>query len=124
MIKITGTFIDEISHDIPHQNWGVQEWANDFKHMKAIGIKRVFLIRCGYRQWVTFPSEVLLKEQKVIQPLTDLVSLFLQLAEENDMEFYFGLYDSGKYWVTGNMNDEIELNKKVIDEVWYRYGSR
>ena len=124
MIKITGTFIDEISHDIPHQNWGVQEWTNDFKHMKAIGIKRVFLIRCGYRQWVTFPSEVLLKEQKVIQPLTDLVSLFLQLAEENDMEFYFGLYDSGKYWVTGNMNDEIELNKKVIDEVWYRYGSR
>ena len=124
MIKITGTFLDEISHDIPHQNWGVEEWSNDFRHMKAIGIKRVFLIRCGYRQWLTFPSEVLLKEQKAIQTHTDLVSLFLRLAEENDMEFYFGLYDSGKYWVTGNMNDEIKLNKKVIDEVWSRYGSR
>ena len=22
-LKITGTFLDEISHDIPHQNWGV-----------------------------------------------------------------------------------------------------
>ena len=21
-MKITGTFLDEISHDIPHQNWG------------------------------------------------------------------------------------------------------
>jgi hypothetical protein len=21
-IRITGTFLDEISHDIPHQNWG------------------------------------------------------------------------------------------------------
>ena len=21
-LKITGTFLDEISHDIPHQNWG------------------------------------------------------------------------------------------------------
>ena len=25
-LKITGTFLDEISHDIPHQNWGVKEW--------------------------------------------------------------------------------------------------
>ena len=21
-LKITGTFLDEVSHDIPHQNWG------------------------------------------------------------------------------------------------------
>ena len=27
---ITGTFIDEISHDIPHQNWGPVEWEKDF----------------------------------------------------------------------------------------------
>ena len=26
-LKITGTFLDEISHDIPHQNWGEREWA-------------------------------------------------------------------------------------------------
>ena len=26
-IKITGTFLDEISHDIPHQNWGKKEWS-------------------------------------------------------------------------------------------------
>ena len=25
-LKITGTFLDEISHDIPHQNWGEKEW--------------------------------------------------------------------------------------------------
>ena len=25
-MKITGTFLDEISHDIPHQNWGEREW--------------------------------------------------------------------------------------------------
>lgn len=24
-LKITGTFLDEISHDIPHQNWGEKE---------------------------------------------------------------------------------------------------
>ena len=24
-MRITGTFLDEISHDIPHQNWGERE---------------------------------------------------------------------------------------------------
>jgi hypothetical protein len=27
MLRITGTFIDEITHDIPPQNWGRREWA-------------------------------------------------------------------------------------------------
>ena len=37
-LPITGTFLDEISHDIPHQNWGEKEWDQDFQYMKAIGI--------------------------------------------------------------------------------------
>ena len=48
-LKITGTFLDEISHDIVHQNWGEQEWDRDFAHMKAIGINTVIVIRSGYR---------------------------------------------------------------------------
>ena len=48
-LKITGTFLDEISHDIPHQNWGMKEWDQDFQHMKAIGIDTVIMIRSGYR---------------------------------------------------------------------------
>jgi hypothetical protein len=38
------------------------------------------------------------------------------------MQFYFGLYDSGIYWDTGDLKHEIEDNKFVIDEVWKRYG--
>ena len=30
-LNITGTFLDEISHDIPHQNWGEGEWDRDFR---------------------------------------------------------------------------------------------
>ena len=37
-LPITGTFLDEISHDIPHQNWGEREWDRDFRYMKDIGI--------------------------------------------------------------------------------------
>ena len=50
-LKITGTFLDEISHDIPHQNWGENEWDCDFENMKAIGIDTVIMIRSGYRKF-------------------------------------------------------------------------
>ena len=60
-LKITGTFLDEISHDIPHQNWGEKEWDQDFAYMKAIGIDTVIDIRCGYRKFITYPSAGMVK---------------------------------------------------------------
>ena len=122
-LQITGTFLDEISHDIPHQNWGEREWDAEFGHMKAIGIDTVIMIRSGYRKFITFPSEYLLKKG-CYMPSVDLVDLYLRLADKYAMKFYFGLYDSGKYWDTGDLSWEIEDNKYVIDEVWKNYGSK
>ena len=121
---ITGTFIDEISHDIPHQNWGPVEWENDFKFMKAAGIDTVIVIRCGYRRFITYPSAYLMKEQGCYSPPIDLIDLYLTLAEQYGMNLYFGLYDSGIYWDTGNMQVEIDANKYVIEEAWNLYGHR
>lgn len=122
-IQITGTFLDEISHDIPHQNWGEKEWDMDFRHMKNIGIDTVIMIRSGYRKFITYPSEYLLKKG-CYMPSVDLVDMFLRLAEKYGMKFYFGLYDSGEYWDTGDLSYEIEHNKYVIDEVWQKYGEK
>ena len=119
---ITGTFIDEISHDIPHQNWGADEWEKDFQHMKAAGIDTVILIRCGYRRFLTYHSGYLIKKYGCYAPPVDLVELYLSLADKYLMQFYFGLYDSGTYWDTGNLIHEIEDNKFVIDEAWKKYG--
>ena len=121
---LTGTFIDEISHDIPHQNWGTVEWENDFKHMKAAGIDTVIVIRCGYRNFITYPSKYLIDKHNCYTPPIDLIDLFLTLAEKNEIQLYFGLYDSGKYWDTGNLTFEIDANRFVIDEVWNLYGHR
>ncbi|MEJ5055402.1 DUF4434 domain-containing protein [Sphingobacterium sp. MYb382] len=121
-MKITGTFLDEISHDIPHQNWGRAEWDRDFEYMKAVGIDTVIMIRSGYRKFITYPSLWLQDNMGCYEPPADLVELFLQLAEKHGMKFYFGLYDSGKYWDTGNMQHEIDANRFVIDEVWAKYG--
>ncbi|MDO9579342.1 MAG: DUF4434 domain-containing protein [Bacteroidales bacterium] len=127
-MKIKATFLDEISHDIPHQNWGTAEWDDDFAYMKEVGIEMVVLIRCGYKRWQTYPSEVLTREEQCYAPALDLVELFLQLCDKYEMQFYFGLYDSGRYWVDaefwtdGNYEKEVAVNKLVIDEVWRNYG--
>jgi len=120
-LRITGTFLDEISHDIPHQNWGAKEWDADFAYMKAIGIDTVIMIRSGHKKFITWPSKYLLSKG-CYMPSMDLLELFLSLADKYDMKFYFGLYDTGIYWATGDMGPELEFNKYVIDEVWEAYG--
>jgi Domain of unknown function (DUF4434)/Domain of unknown function (DUF5109) len=122
LLHITGTFIDEISHDIPHQNWSRKEWDEDFRHMKAIGIDTVIMIRGGYRKFITWPSEYLIKNHQCYRPGEDVLEMLLTLADQHQMNFYFGLYDSGKYWDTNDMSHEIDVNRFVIDEVWAKYG--
>ena len=119
-MRIKGTFLDEISHDIPHQNWGEAEWDRDFGYMREAGIDTVILIRCGYRRWQTFPSRVLTAEEGCYEPPVDLVDMFLRLSDKWGMNFWFGLYDSGKYWDRGEYEQEVALNKRVIDEAWSR----
>ena len=123
MLPITATFLDEISHDIPHQNWGRAEWDADFLHMKNMGIDTVILIRSGYKKWLTYPSGFLVKTEGCYAPPIDLVQLFLDLSEKHGMAFCFGLYDSGKYWwEQGDFQKEVDINLRVIDEVWGKYG--
>jgi Domain of unknown function (DUF4434) len=123
-MRLTGTFLDEISHDIPHQNWGPEEWAKDFLAMRAIGIDTVILIRSGHKRWLTYPSELLIEREGCYRPPLDLVDLFLKLAEQHGMAFFFGTYDSGRYWSAGDFQKEVDLNRAVADEVWARYGRR
>ena len=50
--------------------------------------------------------------------------LFIDGAIKKRKNIYFGLYDSGIYLDTGNMQIEIDVNKFVIEEVWKLYGHR
>lgn len=121
-MPIKATFLDEISWDIPHQNWGVDTWDKDFAAMKAMGINTVVMIRSGLGQWIAAPFESILKSEDVYYPPVNLVEMFLSLADEHGLNFYFGMYDSGKYWLSGDFKKEIDLNISLIDEVWKKYG--
>lgn len=121
---ITGTFLDEITHDIPYQNWGPEEWAQDFAAMKAFGIDTVIVIRAGYKDRASFDSKVIRKRHPHLLVDCDLIDLYLTLAEANNMRLFFGTYDSGEYWHSGQPEKEVCINKAFADEVFERYGHR
>ena len=123
-MRITGTFLDEITYDIPSNNWGRSEWEHEFRIMKAVGIDTVILIRAGLGKIATFDSKVLQREVGAYPAHTDLVAMFLDLAEEQGMDFHFGTYDSNLFARSGDPQKETRIGKAFVDEVWQRYGQR
>lgn len=123
-IKITATFLDEISTDIPHQNWGAAEWDADFAAMKEIGIDTVVLIRCGLERFITYPSKILMEERKAYRPPIDLMELFLGLAEKYSMRLIAGTYVGQRDWGNPEIDyeKETDLDRRVISEIWENYG--
>jgi hypothetical protein len=123
-LPVTGTFLDEITWDIPSQNWGYDKWNKDFAAMKTMGIDTVILIRGAFARYMTFRSEVLMKYEGtyMYEPAFDLLGMFLDLADQHGMKFYCGIFDSGRYWMTGDFKKEVEINKFFLDELWAKYG--
>jgi hypothetical protein len=119
---ITGTFLDETSHEIPSANWGPEEWARDFAAMKADGIDTVILNRAGFADRATFDSAVLRRRHPHLLVQEDLVGMFLGLAEQKDIGLWFGTYDSGECWSSGRHAEEADISRALADEVWERYG--
>jgi hypothetical protein len=117
--RITGTFLDEITHDIPSQNWGEEDWRREFALYRQIGIDTVIIIRAGYRNRCIFPSKTL---PDLLPVYDDLGRLFLRLAAEHGISVFFGLYDSGYHWMRSSWWREVELNLAFIREVVDRYG--
>jgi hypothetical protein len=124
MIRITGTFLDDIPHDLPSQNWSARDWQRDFEAMRQVGIDTVILSRAGYRRHATFDSDVLRATMNTFPVHNDVIDLFLEEAERCRMTFYFGTYESGTYWEDGKYEEEVALNRAFSDEVIDRYGDR
>lgn len=118
-MRITGTFLDEITHDIPSQNWAYEDWRREFALYREIGIDTAIVIRAGYQDKCIYPSRVL----EVLPAYDDLGRWFLDLGEEYGVGIWFGLYDSGRHWLRGAWWREVEVNLAFIDELVERYGS-
>ena len=114
---ITGTFIDEITYDIPSSNWTKEQWKADLDNMIDIGIDTLIFIRGGFEDQTIYPSKVFHTEYT-----DDFAGFILEEATKRNMDVYFGLYISNLTWNNGDAVGEIRKNKCFIDEVWHRYG--
>ncbi|MCP4249004.1 MAG: DUF4434 domain-containing protein [bacterium] len=121
-MQITGTFIDEVTHDIPSQNWGPEQWTADFEVMRRIGIDTVIVIRAGYREQAIFDSAALAKHRSMLPVRENLARLFLDLAAGNGMKLYWGLYDPGDW--AENAERALLVNRAVMNEVGDGFAGR
>lgn len=121
--KITATFLDEITCDIPSQNWGPSQWAREFDTFAEAGIDTVVLIRAGLGTTLACPSAAVSSRVPTLPVYTDLVEMFLRLASERNISFYMGLYDSGYFWHRYDWKQEVSINREFIREALDRYGA-
>ena len=116
---ITGTFIDEITHDIPSQNWSEKEWRKEFQLYKEIGIDTAIIIRAGYKNKCIYASKVI---PNLLPIYADLGEMFFKLGDEFGIDLFFGTYDSGFEWMRGSWWKEVAINLDFISEAAQRYG--
>lgn len=114
---ITGTFIDEITYDIPSSNWSQEQWKRDLDHMRQIGIDTLIFIRGGFGDKTIYPSDYFGTKYA-----DDFAGFLLTEASQRGMTVLMGLYISTINWNGGDAAREIEYNRHFIDEVWQRYG--
>lgn len=119
-MRITGTFLDEITHDIPSQNWAAEEWAADFEVMRRVGIDTVIIIRSGYREQAIFNSWTLREYRHMLPVRENLAQLFLDLAHQNGMQLFWGIYDPGDW--DGKAYQALEINRRFMSEVSEQFG--
>lgn len=117
---IRGTFIDEITYDIPSSNWSKKQWAKDFDNMKSVGIDTLIFIRGGFNNKAIFPTKNFphLKDED-----DDFAEFVLKEAEKRKMNVFMGLYISNLTWNDGDAKTEIAKNTLFVDEVVSRYGN-
>jgi hypothetical protein len=118
-MRITGTFLDEITHDIPSQNWGAAEWRREFELYRRIGIDTVIIIRAGYGNKCIFPARSI---PDLLPVYEDLGEIIFSLADEMGLSVFFGTYDSGLYWMRRTWWKEVEINRAFVEEAQERYG--
>lgn len=115
---ITGTFIDEITYDIPSSNWSLEKWRRDLDNMQEIGIDTMIFIRGGFENKSIFPSKTL-----GTLSADDFAGFIFEEAEKRKMDVFFGMYISNLDWNGGDAVGEIRKNRAFINEVYERYGN-
>ncbi len=116
---ITGTFIDEITFDMPSSNWTEKQWKKDFDNMKKVGMDTLIITRGSFYDKSVYPSKIFPTLKKEGE---DFAGFVLKEAAKRDMKVFMGLAISNLTWNDGEAKPEMERNKHFVKEVMERYG--
>ncbi|MBQ7163744.1 MAG: DUF4434 domain-containing protein [Clostridia bacterium] len=117
---ITGTFIDDVTYDIPSQNWSDEQWAKDLDYMKGVGIDTLILIRGGFYNRTNYVSKIFPTYRT--EESDDFAGMILKKAAERNMKVFVGMYISNLTWNDGDAETEIKQNKLFVKEIVEKYG--
>lgn len=117
MQPIKATFLDEITYDIPSQNWSKEQWGQDMDYMLESGIDTIVLIR-GY-----FNGKCLFDSKKIpnVRHDDNFLEMILDEADKRNMKVFVGGYIETIDW-NGDYKHEIEMNNIFMEEVEEIYG--
>lgn len=116
---ITGTFIDEITYDMPSSNWTEKQWRADFDNMKKLGMDTLILMRGSFYSQSVYPSKYFpsLKREN-----EDFAGFVLKEAAKRNMQVFMGLAISNLTWNDGDAKGELSKNEIFTKEILERYG--
>jgi hypothetical protein len=115
---ISGTFVDGVSNDMASNNWTREDWVRQFDNFVESGIDTVIIIRVGWNDSAMYKSEIM---NTTLYEDDDLIEVMLREADRCKIKMYMGLFDSHKYWLVNDWQSEIDINTRLIEELWERY---
>ncbi len=118
LLPVSGTFIDGIACDIPANNWTRAVWRAELEDEKALGIDTLIVIRVGAGSSAMYDSPVM---KCTLHDPDDLLEFILAEADRLAMKVFIGLFDTGKYWLLNDWENEVAVNSLLIDELEARY---
>lgn len=116
-LPITGTFIDDITYDIPSSNWNLKQWKDELDYMQGVGIDTLIFIRGGFEGRTLFPS----KHYRCLKKY-DFADFIFSEASQRNMKVFMGLYISNLTWNDGDAVEELRQNRIFTAEVVEKYG--
>ncbi len=116
---VSGSFLDGVASDIPSNNWTREVWRKQLTDMKRIGMDTCIMIRVGWGDSAMYKSPVM---RTTLYEEDDLVEFWLAEADRIGLKMYVGLFDTNDFWRVNDWENEIDVNLKLIEELWARYG--
>ena len=115
---ITGTFIDDVTYDMPSSNWSEKQWKKEFDYMKKMGQDTVILTRGAFYSQCLYPSKYFPHLKKDDE---DFALFVFKEAAKRNMQVFMGLAISNLTWNDGEAKGELDKNKIFVKEVLERY---